>query len=307
MPAQASKFTGCLIGSALGDSIGELAFHFTSKTRLNGELCARDLLQYTDDTAMAMGVAECLITEKTIDPEKLGRIFHRNYTNEPWRGYASGPPSIFLKVETEGIRYSEAAAMLFGGKGSFGNGAAMRAAPVGLFFSGSRALYEQAARSAVPTHSHALALDGAAVQAKVIDIALRTEPDRSFSLAHFCSELGNFAATVEFKKKIGMIRELIDSKTPDRDAAKALGRSVAIHESLPFAIYAFACYPHSFEECIYCAVLNGGDRDTVGAMAGAASGAYLGVEAIPEKWREKLEGREKLESLAAALMESRQE
>ena len=59
-----------------------------------------------------------------------------------------------------------------------------------------------------------------------------------------------------------------------------MGQSVKIHESLPFAIYAFLAHPHSFEGCLLDTVLSGGDRDTLGAMAGAILGAYLGVAAI---------------------------
>jgi ADP-ribosylglycohydrolase len=47
--------------------------------------------------------------------------------------------------------------------------------------------------------------------------------------------------------------------------------------------------------------LNGGDRDTLGAMACAISGAYVGVEAIPPAWRDKLENRQAIEALAARL------
>jgi poly(ADP-ribose) glycohydrolase ARH3 len=78
---------------------------------------------------------------------------------------------------------------------------------------------------------------------------------------------------------------------------------VAVDESMPFALYSFLCFPESFEACLFCAILNGGDRDTLGAMAGALSGAYLGVEAIPNIWRRKLENRERIERLASSLWE----
>ena len=45
---------------------------------------------------------------------------------------------------------------------------------------------------------------------------------------------------------------------------------------------------------LFCAILHGGDRDTLGAMACAVSGAYLGVEAIPQAWREKIENRQQM-------------
>ena len=84
-------------------------------------------------------------------------------------------------------------------------------------------------------------------------------------------------------------------------AAKQLGQSVAVHESMPFAIYSFIRHPSSFEDCLYCAIMHGGDRDTLGAMAGAVSGAYLGIDAIPHEWRRKLENQEIIEELALEL------
>jgi len=70
---------------------------------------------------------------------------------------------------------------------------------------------------------------------------------------------------------------------------------------LPFVIYSFLRFPSSFEDCLYCAIMHGGDRDTLGAMAGAISGAYLGFEAIPLLWRNRLENLEKIERLALEL------
>ncbi len=101
-----------------------------------------------------------------------------------------------------------------------------------------------------------------------------------------------------------LVRELIAEEAPPDRAADAIGRSVLVHESMPFALYAFLRHPESFADCLYCAVLNGGDRDTLGAMAGAISGAYLGVDAIPSVWRERLENRDDIEGLARRLAEA---
>ena len=59
--------------------------------------------------------------------------------------------------------------------------------------------------------------------------------------------------------------------------------------------------PRFYEECLYCAALNGGDRDTLGAIACAISGAFLGIDGIPQSWIEKLEKREDIEELASKL------
>jgi ADP-ribosylglycohydrolase len=94
----------------------------------------------------------------------------------------------------------------------------------------------------------------------------------------------------------------LKSQVPATQAARILGQSVMIHESLPFAFYAFLAWPRSFEDCLMGAVLNGGDRDTLGAMAGAISGAYLGAAAIPALWQEKLENLDLIERAALDLL-----
>ncbi len=206
-------------------------------------------------------------------------------------------------VERLGITYTEAARTLFGGTGSFGNGAAMRIAPVGLFFHGSPDLYEKACISAFVTHAHPMGQDGAALQAKAVSLAVEFDPKDPFTPAVFLDELINFARTPEIKEKMVLVQELIDTHAPPSSAAEQLGRTVAVHESLPFALYSFVCHRKSFEDCLYCAILHGGDRDTLGAMACAISGAYLGIESIPESWRQKLENREYIEDLALRLSE----
>jgi poly(ADP-ribose) glycohydrolase ARH3 len=114
------------VGSALGDAIGELAFRYRAEDDLRARLDQLNELRYTDDTAMSIGLAESIITKGDLEQQDLGDTFRRNFLKEPWRGYASGPPTIFSLVERYGATYREAAKSLFGGEGSLGNGAAMR-------------------------------------------------------------------------------------------------------------------------------------------------------------------------------------
>jgi poly(ADP-ribose) glycohydrolase ARH3 len=297
-----SKYLGCMLGSALGDAIGELSFRFPEEGRLRAAITAAPLLRYTDDTAMALGLAESLAEMRDLDPHHLGQTFHRHFTQEPWRGYASGPPTIFQMVEKSGLAYEEAARHLFGGQGSLGNGAAMRVAPLGLFFHDARDLYDKAAASAAVTHAHPLAQDGAAVQAGVVALAVQLDPGKPFSRDAFLRRMQGLARTPELKEKLSLLRASLKSRVPGPQAARVLGQSVMIHESLPFALYAFLNWPHSFEDCLMGAVLHGGDRDTLGALAGAISGAYLGAAAIPALWREKLENLDLIEKAALALL-----
>ena len=298
-----AKYLGAMVGSALGDAIGELAFHYPEKKRLSGLVNRIEKLIYTDDTAMAIGLAESILQMKGIDSQHLGDTFNRNFHREPWRGYASGPPTIFSIVRHYGISYVEAAKSLFGGVGSMGNGAAMRIVPVGLVFHNSERFYEEACGSAEVTHAHPVGMDGAAVQAMAIAQGVKLDPKRGFPLETFIQGLTAFARTSEIREKMKFVQALITEDVPPNTAADRLGRSVAVDEAMPFAIYSFLRYPKSFEDCLYCSILNGGDRDTLGAMACAISGAYLGIEAIPKPWHEKLENRETIDRLAFSLAE----
>ena len=301
------KFLGGMVGSALGDAIGELAFQCREEASLRSEIAQRNVFVYTDDTAMAIGLAESITQVGEVDPQHLGDTFRANFKREPWRGYASGPPTVFSRVEKYGMSYEEAARRLFGGQGSFGNGAAMRIAPVGLFYYDAPDLYEKARQSASVTHVHPTGVDGAAVLAWAVAQAVKLDPGETFPFQDLIQSLVDFARTPSMRDKMLLVRDLIAEDVPSLDAAKRLGRSVAVHESLPFAIYAFLRHPRSFEACLFCAILNGGDRDTLGAMACAVSGAYLGVEAIPQAWREKIENRGHIEGLAIKLAEMREQ
>ena len=300
-----AKYLGGMVGSALGDAIGELAFRYPSKEGLCIQLDQLREFRYTDDSAMSIGIAESILKKGFLDQQDLGETFRTNFEREPWRGYASGPPTIFSMVERLGITYAEAARSLFGGSGSFGNGAAMRIVPVGLFFHNSPDLYKEACISASVTHAHPVGKDGAAVQARAISLAVKLDPREAFPLSTFIDELIDFASTPEIEEKILLVQRLIDAHAPPSSAAEQLGRTVAVHESMPFALYSFLCHLKSFEDCLYRAILHGGDRDTLGAMVGAVSGAYLGIESIPQSWRQRLENRSSIEDLALRLSEIR--
>lgn len=290
-----------MVGSALGDAIGEMAFLYPQKERLCSNVDRFSELRYTDDTAMAIGLAESIIKVRGIDQHQLGKTFSQNFQHEPWRGYASGPPTIFSLVQKLGISYTEAAHRLFGGSGSLGNGAAMRIVPVGLFFHQDQDLYEQASASAQVTHAHPVGMDGAAVQAFAVASAVKLDPKKEFPLRVFTQALIDFARTPEIQGKMKRVQRLIIEDVSPEVAADQLGRTVAVHESMPFAVFSFLKHPQSFEACLFCATLHGGDRDTLGAMSCAISGAYLGIEAIPQGWREKLENGAHIEHLASAL------
>lgn len=296
----AAIFTGGMLGTALGDAIGELAFRHRKKDELYEAIDRAPLLQYTDDTAMAIGIAEVLLQNKDLDADSLGNRFKENFEKEPGRGYGPGPLGVFTLVE-QGYSYTQAAGMLFEGKGSFGNGAAMRITPVGLYFYDSSHLVQKAYITAEVTHIHPLGKEGAAVLAKAIALAVKGKDKENPSVKEFCKELISVARTKEFFKQLSAVRTLLSTNSSRTEAARILGTNLTAIGSVPFAIFSFLKNRDSFVDCLLDAVLAGGDRDTIGAMACAISGAYLGREKLPRGWVGKLENASYIQGLAMKL------
>ena len=295
------KFMGCLVGTAIGDALG-------ARREGGGMSRSEDIVSlaekleqliYTDDTHMTIGVAESLVENKGFDGEHMAQSFIKNYEAEPWRGYGPGPPKIFRMIRS-GEAWDSAASRLYPG-GSFGNGSAMRVAPVGLLYSRNlEKLREIAYQSSSITHSHELGKEGAALQACAVALALNTPSDEDIDREAFLSRLQNFIQNQLYEEKVARIRELLG----EQDKAKViavLGNGIEAPRSVPTAIYCFLRQPQSYKDTVIYAISLGGDTDTIAAMAGAICGAYLGIEAIPPEWRAKLENREYIESLAEDL------
>ena len=294
------SFLGAMLGCGLGDAIGEMAFSGLDAAGLVAAVEASLQLVYTDDTAMAIGLAESLMAEGDVVPDALARRFAENFAREPWRGYGPGPPRIFRIAAREDRPCEEIARELYGGEGSFGNGAAMRTAPLGLAYRDPDALYAKSCAAAAVTHAHPVGQDGAAVQALAVALAAEAAGD-DLDVAAMADRLAGTARTEAIRGKMRTVARLLAENAAPAQVADAVGRSVAVQESMPFAVYAFLRAPRSFQDCLMCAVLNGGDRDTLGAMAGAISGAYLGAEGLPDRWAAKLENRGYIGILAGRL------
>ena len=111
---------------------------------------------------MMIGVAESLVRVGGFDGEDMTKTFIQNYELEPFRGYGPGPPRIFRLIR-EGVPWDEAALSLYPG-GSYGNGSAMRVAPVGvLYYYNPDILRDVAGQSSHITHAHPLGKEGAAL------------------------------------------------------------------------------------------------------------------------------------------------
>jgi poly(ADP-ribose) glycohydrolase ARH3 len=295
------RFEGCLFGLAVGDALGG-KFEAQSADSVRARFPSSDHLiaypqeeiWYTDDTQMAIGISEALIERGEIVEEVLCRAFVANYL--PSRGYGRGARAVLEAME-EGRNYRQVAEKHFPG-GSYGNGAAMRVAPVGLLFRDDhQRLWAQARLSALPTHLHPLGIEGAQLLALAVALCSSTN---HLDRATFFAELLAACESAEYRAKIEQAAHV---QTPGELAA--LGNRIEALHSVPTAIASFALTPDSFESTVSNVIFLGGDTDTLAAMAGALSGAYVGVGRLPKRLVALLEnspkGRTYLPQLAARL------
>jgi poly(ADP-ribose) glycohydrolase ARH3 len=283
------RFRGSLLGGAVGDALGapfegRSAVPFMEFMRFAG---AAGPLRYTDDTHMTLTLAETLIDSGgVVDPDLLLFAFAAAYEAEPWRGYGPGPPQVFRR-HASGMSWRTAASSLHGGRGSLGNGGAMRVSPVALLAHDDPALLVALAKaSAEVTHTHPVGWGAAVLQAGAIAAALGSagdalDPRTVVELARGVASDRHLRKGVE---RMGRIVEQGGSIPED------LGTGVEADQAVPAAIAAFLRCPDSFPDAIAQAVCLGGDTDTIASMVGALAGARLGVHAIPESWVDRLEG-----------------
>lgn len=238
---------------------------------------------WTDDTSLAICLAESLIERQTNDPvDQL-----RRYVRWWQEGHNSSTSQCFdIGIQTSltlgdfertgepfpGDRYPDKA----------GNGSLMRLAPVVLAYAGdAAAAIDAAATSSRTTHGARQAVDAC----------------RWFAGA-LLRELGVDApAPADLHPAIA---DVVGGSYRHNDppAIHAGGYVVPTLEAALWAIDRAT----SFEEAVLAAVNLGDDSDTVGAVTGQLAGARYGVEAIPPRWLDVLVERERLERLADDLL-----
>jgi poly(ADP-ribose) glycohydrolase ARH3 len=289
---------GALLGTFVGDALG-MPFEGLPPSEIPIEVemvsARRGRGTYTDDTQMMIALAESLIERGRVEEEHLARCFREAY--EPDRGYGAGTRQVF-ELWATGTPVATAAAQLFGGQGSRGNGAAMRIAPVAIRYANDpERLCTEAASSAKVTHAHPVGVDAAVVQAAAIGAALRSDD--------ILEAAQRTACTKELADALLDVADLFAAPREPAEVHERLGSSSDARESVSAAVYTAVAQPR-FEEAVRFAVGLGGDTDTVAAMTGAIAGARHGVSSIPSRWLEALEdgdrGRTHVSELAARLL-----
>ncbi|KXB07106.1 hypothetical protein AKJ51_01995 [candidate division MSBL1 archaeon SCGC-AAA382A20] len=296
-----SKFRGSLLGTGIGDSLGRTleSCRMVEQEKVKKLAEESETLRYTDDTQQMISLAESLVEKKGFDGEHFAERLVENF--DPMRGYGPGSSQVIRNLE-KGNDWDKPAQRLFGGEGSYGNGSSMRVAPAGLFcydnLENLRTFVRDCSRV---THSHRLGIEGAILQSASVALATRKETSKKLDSRGFLEELFGFIKEKEFIDKLEKIKKLLSQNSSRKKVIQTLGNGVEAFNSVPTAVYSFLSHPEDFADAVTFAISLGGDADTIGAMTGAAAGAYHGEGKIPSDWKRKLEDREKLVGLADQL------
>jgi poly(ADP-ribose) glycohydrolase ARH3 len=264
---------------------------------------------YTDDTDMTLALAESLIQCGKIDPEDIAKQF--SLSCDLTRGYAAGTINAVLALRA-GLKWHQVARIVFE-DGSFGNGAAMRVSPVGLFYHHDLdALQEAAVKQANITHVHPLGQWGAVMQACSVGSAVMQSPKEPFKGEAVIVQLREvlWRGPIEYLKALNKIEEMLSQrkKLVAQEVVRSLGNGVEAHFSVPSACYVAITYSPDFCDAVRAAISLGGDTDTIAGMVGAIVGAHVGEKGLPAEWIEQLEegprGRSFVKRLADRLFET---
>ncbi|GAB3886189.1 ADP-ribosylglycohydrolase family protein [Kibdelosporangium lantanae] len=199
------SLTGLAVGDAFGAQIHLPGDHPTIRNR---ELPAATW-RWTDDTEMACSVLAVLTAHDGVDPDTLAQMFAGHF--DPDRGYGSGVERQLLAIR-RGESWRSVSTSVFGGAGSWGNGAAMRVAPLGAYFHDDpdRVLAE-AHTSAIVTHAHPEGIAGAVAVAVAAALAAGT----ALTGSSFLAEVARNTPEGEVREGIQLAADLTPGNPPD--------------------------------------------------------------------------------------------
>jgi len=275
-----------LTGLSVGDALG--GYFFVRSPEISARITERILpacpWNFSDDTMMALSIFSILRQYGGIDRDQLARNFAAHY--EPSRGYGPSVRRLMLKIR-EGEAWASAAGSVFAGQGSYGNGGAMRVAPLGAYFADDLdVVIQQAEYSAEVTHAHPEGIAGAIAVAVAAAIATqyRVENMRP-SGSDFISQVSALVPASEVKTMLRRAASLPTS-TPIRDVTRTLGNgeNITAQDTVPFTLWCAAQHLESYEDAIWLTITGGGDVDTNCAIVGGIVAAFTGIEGIPETW-----------------------
>jgi ADP-ribosylglycohydrolase len=264
-----------LAGLSVGDALG--AQHFVTPVDVTDPPGAP--WPWTDDTEEACClVATLALAEGDFDRDAFAELLGRHH--DPYRGYGPGAV-VMLRQIREGLPWPIAAAAAFDGQGSSGNGAAMRAAPLGAWHADSLAhAAAQGARAAEVTHAHPEGIAGGVAVAVAAAVAAAGRLD---------GQRPRLPAVVAAHTPPGRVHDGLVEAAGLRDAGHAAyalgtGTRAMAQDTVPFALWVADRFLDDYPGALAACIAAGGDVDTTCAIAGGVVAAYTGVDGIPPGW-----------------------
>ena len=318
-PPANERFIGCLLGMGIGDALGmpvtcltrahivaQHGFVTTYQPLLgaDGSIVAA-AGQVSDNTELALCLVESLAASGGfLDPATAGFRF---------AALLRGPNAHFLGATTRAALERAAVSGNYqdglGGDGTAGASPAARVAPVALVHALGRFNAElfvrEALRSALITHAHPEAINGALAVAYAVDRLVRRETLPEMIVAETLAFIDEDAVARRLRvaERLLLARGGADD---DETAVAELGAGGYVAEAVASALYLVAAHAGAFEPAALAAINAGGAADARGAIVGALCGAWQGARALPEPLVEGLESRMYILMAAPALFRTAQ-
>jgi ADP-ribosylglycohydrolase len=317
------KFKGTIWGLSCGDALGaptEFCGMDTIKRRW-GPSGIQDLSQtsgkFTDDTQMAVAVAEGLLNAHA---ERPGRIAEPGWVMpfiaEQFVNWAFGPdndraPGGTCMAGCQALR-NGTTWRKSGVPMSKGCGSAMRAAPMGLFYSNRAVLGVIARSSSIMTHGHPVAVEAAHVAALCVRLILDGETEAGVLLAESAEVVSDEGFLALLERVPEAIRATIEGEAEPEEimrhnGSEGLGESWVGDEAVASALYCYglaAARGEGYVETVRYGANTNGDSDSIAAIAGSLAGARWGLggtHGVPKTWVEHVEDSTYLGELAERL------
>jgi ADP-ribosylglycohydrolase len=281
MAMMKDRYRGCLLGLAVGDALGTtLEFKSPGSFEPIDDMVGGGPFnlvpgEWTDDTSMALCLAESLVSCQGMDLADQMQRYRRWYRE----GYLSSTGICFdigNTVRSALHRFEQTGDPISGSTDPYsaGNGSIMRLAPVAMFFvKDMQASIKNSAKSSLSTHGTRTAVDACRYFGSLVTGALnRISKDTLLSEEYFSDD----------EHLAREIAEIARGSFKEKEPPEIMGTGYVV-KSLEAALWAFN-RSDSFESGCLMAVNLGDDADTTGAVYGQIAGAYYGEAGLPEKW-----------------------
>ena len=297
------RHLGCLFGLATGDALGTtLEFKppgsFTAIDDIvGGGPFALEPGQWTDDTSMALCLAESLIEKSGFDPldqcERYVRWMREGHLSSNGRCFDIG------NTVSRALRDFQKSGDPFGGPdGDYdaGNGSIMRLAAVPMFFADDAEMaVDLSGESSRITHGTRACIDACRYMAGILVALLKGESKETVLAPGYHPASGTWGNG----ELCPDIEEVAGGSFKTKQPPQIRGTGYVV-QSLEAALWAFH-HSTCFRDGALLSVNLGDDADTTGAIYGQFAGACYGYEAIPEKWREKITDADLIRDFATRL------